>query len=194
MVDFKKIAFREVTYLDAKLTLDWRTSHKISRFMNTDIPYDLTSQKKWITHTRYLSNYQHWIIEYDKVAVGFLSLTNHTSAVENTSWGFYVGPEAPACLGTLIPAFFYNWAFMNLKVKILFAEIFSNNTQVIQLHKFYGCKFNPEKDRIIKKNKKNILLITMSMSECDWNYEKYKKYITAFPIKNKESSHANQPN
>jgi len=38
--------FREINPADAKLILDWRTSKRVTEFMNTDVQYDLEAQSK----------------------------------------------------------------------------------------------------------------------------------------------------
>ena len=42
-------SLREVTPDDAELILKWRTSEKVTKFMNTDVVYDMDAQKQWIS-------------------------------------------------------------------------------------------------------------------------------------------------
>ena len=41
------IRFREIEKEDAKKILDWRTSERVTKFMNSDMKYDLDGQTKW---------------------------------------------------------------------------------------------------------------------------------------------------
>ena len=39
------INFREIRIEDAKTILDWRTSDRVTKFMNSDMSYDIDAQK-----------------------------------------------------------------------------------------------------------------------------------------------------
>ena len=53
--------FRELKIEDAQQALDWRNKKRVTKFMNTDLSYDLESQKNWIMnqfncHNSYIIN------------------------------------------------------------------------------------------------------------------------------------------
>ena len=105
------ISFRETELDDAKLILDWRTSERVTKYMKSDIPYDIESQKKWLSSSFNKSNYYHWIIQHDGKDVGFLNFFDWDQEQKDISWGFYIGDETSLGIGGRVPPYFYNFAF-----------------------------------------------------------------------------------
>ena len=71
---------------------------------------------------------------------------------------------------------------MNLGVKEIVAPVLENNVNVIKLHLSWGYKFNPDKNETVKKNGKEISLIYMFLKKEDWNFSKWDKFTSNFPI------------
>ena len=125
------ISFREIVIDDAKKILDWRTSERITKFLNSDMSYDVDAQKRWLEGSFNKSNYYHWIIQHGGEDVGLLNFVDWNREDKTTSWGFYIGEESALGLGGLVPPYFYNFAFDKLSVDKILAEVFYNNTSVI---------------------------------------------------------------
>ena len=173
---------REVTKNDAELILKWRMSKKVTQFMNSDIVYDIDSQNEWISSCYNKKTYYHWIIMYDDSPVGLLNLADYEEREGTTSWGFYIGEDNLNGVGGFVPPFFYNWVFDRLGVNEVKVEVFFSNLNVIRLHQLHGYKFTPINDRLIHKNNEDILLVSMSLHECDWYRKKYEKFQMKFPV------------
>ena len=176
-----KISFREVTIDDAKMILDWRTSPGITQQMITDIPYDLDAQRKWIVDSYSKKDYYNWVILCDDTPIGCIYIQNFNFENAQTYWGFYKGSPGFPGVGSKIEAFLYNWLFFQVGIKNIFTEVFYSNVKVIDLHLSYGYKFMPEKDRVIYKNGREILMVSLSLPLQDWDKEKYKDSISSFP-------------
>ena len=43
------------------------------------------------------------------------------------------------------------------------------------MHLLHGYKFAPDQDRVISKNKKDILLVGMTLDKAQWNFKRYSK-------------------
>ena len=177
-------SLREVTPDDAELILKWRTSEKVTKFMNTDVVYDMDAQKQWISGCYDKETYYHWIILYEKSPVGLFYVQDYCEQKKTTSWGFYIGENNLDGLGGFIPPFFYNWVFYRLGVSEVKVEVFYSNLSVIRLHQLHGYKFTPTFDRVIHKKNKDILLVSMSLRTSDWDHNRYKKFQMKFPVKN----------
>lgn len=178
------ISFREVNIDDADIILRWRTSNSVTKFMNTDIEYDLEAQKNWLLSSYKKQNYYHWIIENDDKPVGLINLADYSLTDATASWGFYIGEENLNGLGAFIPPYFYNFLFGKLSIERINVEVFYNNTNVIGLHLLHGYKFTPDMDRVIIKNKKDILLVSMTLDKTNWNFKRFSKSVAIFPILN----------
>ena len=176
------INFREITMDDAKLILDWRTSSRITRFMGSDLEYNLENQRKWISKIGYRDDYYPWIITMSERPIGLLYVENLSIQKKETHWGFYIGEEDALGFGGFVPSYFYNFAFDMLEVDTINAEVFYNNLSVIELHLKQGYKFVPERDRVINKSDKSILLVAMSLNKEVFKSSKLSKLKADLPI------------
>ena len=174
--------FREIVPEDAEMILRWRMASHVTKFMNTDVIYDLDAQNKWLSSCNSKEHYYHWIILNDDGPVGLINLADYSSAAQTTSWGFYIGAEGLDAYGAFVPPYFYNFLFDILCVNRITVEVFYNNVNVIGLHLLHGYKFTPNDDRVIVKNSKDILLVAMALEKSNWNFKRYRKNTAFFPI------------
>jgi RimJ/RimL family protein N-acetyltransferase len=178
----KKIKFKEIKISDAKKILAWRRKKRISKFQYTDINNSLKLQKKWIVDCYKKNNYYHWLIEYKKKTIGFISIKDINLRNKETDWAYYIGSDNNILLGAFIPPFFYNWAFKKFKINKINSFVFLDNINVIKMHKFHGYRI--EKKFKIKKKNKKINCVKMVLKKKNWNFDKYSKYVSNFPILN----------
>ena len=137
------ISFRKISKDDLPLILRWRTDPEVTRYMSTDIKFDLDKQINWYDQVVCArSPAEHWIISYNEKPVGVLNLEKYDSILQKTSWGYYIGEMESRIIGGLIPAYFYNYMFFNRdpSLKKIIGHLFSKNTKVLAMHRFYGVK------------------------------------------------------
>ena len=173
--------FREIETDDAQMILDWRTSNRVSKYMNTAVSHGVEDQEKWIISSRDRSDFYHWLIVFQEKPIGYISLNEYDREAQTTSWGFYIGEEAEAGLGGLVSPYFYNFCFDTLGVKKVNAEMLFFNTSVIKLHLLHGYEFTPERDRLLTKKGKNILQIAMSLDKARFKKSKFARFQSEFP-------------
>ena len=68
-----KFSFRPPTVDDAQMILDWRTTPEITRFMFTDIEYDIERQRRWLLACESRQDFVHFIMSVDGRPLGYLS-------------------------------------------------------------------------------------------------------------------------
>ena len=176
------VAFKEVEVKDAKTILKWRREKRISKFQFTDIGSSLEKQKNWIKSCNKKKNYFHWIILYKKKPIGFFNVNDIDKKNKTATWAWYIGSNKYISLGAFIPPYFYNWAFKVLEVKRFNIKVFTNNKNVITIHKLHGYKSNNKKYFTVK-NKKKISYVEMFLLKKNWNFKKYQNFNINFPIK-----------
>lgn len=173
------ISFREVKLSDAEKILSWRTKSRVTKFMNTDVDYDLNSQVEWLKSCYLKNDYYHWIVKCNDVDIGLISLSEYDN--KTTSWGLYIGHDDYLGVGAFVPLYFYNFAFNILNVDSISAEVFYDNTKTIKMHIFHGYKFDPIKNRVIEKNNTEVLLVNLILKKENYLLKKKNKYISDFP-------------
>jgi len=176
------IKFREVQVSDAKMILDWRTSDRITKFLNSDMKYDLNAQSEWLEGSLKKSSYYHWIIQYGGKDVGLLNFVDWNPEKKSTSWGFYIGEEDALGIGGIVPPNFYNFAFNYLGVERILAQVFYNNTGVIDLHLRQGYNFDTHRDHVIQKNGQEILMVCMTLEKKVFQDSKFSGLKQELPI------------
>ena len=175
------ITFREIEIDDAKIILNWRKSERVTKFLKSDIDYDVEAQKRWLEESFNKPSYYHWIIQYGGKDIGLLNFVDWNRENHTTSWGFYIGEESAFGVGGLVPPYFYNFAFDKLCVDKIFAKVFYNNTSVIDLHLKQGYVFDPSRDHVIKKNDKFILMVCMCLNKDDFKASKLSRLKQDLP-------------
>lgn len=178
----KGLDFRQVEILHAEWILKWRTSDYVTKFMKTDIDFNLENQKEWIRSLE-KKNYFAWIIYLNDNPIGFINLDDLCFSNRTASWGFYIGDENFLGYGGLILPYFYNFVFNDLGLFKLKAEIFYNNLNVINMHLKFGYEFEPSLDNVIIKNGKPILLVGMTLENTNWNFKKYRNFTSNLRLK-----------
>jgi RimJ/RimL family protein N-acetyltransferase len=175
------IAFREVDVNDAKMILDWRRSPRVSRYMITDVPYDIEAQRKWISSIHDRRDYYAWVILHDDAPIGYINIQDFDFPNLRTSWGFYKGVTGLPGVGAKILPYLYNWLFFTVGIREIFTTVFYENMKAMNLYLQYGHTLLPEKDRAIYRHGSKMFLATLSLSLNDWDKEKYVGSIFPFP-------------
>jgi UDP-4-amino-4,6-dideoxy-N-acetyl-beta-L-altrosamine N-acetyltransferase len=176
------IAFREIHVSDAKQILDWRTKARVTEYMDSDVTYDIESQEKWLENSCTKPSYYHWIIQYGGKDVGLLNFVDWDKDKRITSWGFYIGDDDSLGIGGLVPPYFYNFAFNVLGVETVNADVFYNNVDIIRLHLAQGYRFDTNRDHVIKKNGKDVLMVCMNLDKIEFKASKFSRLKTNLPI------------
>lgn len=187
--------FREIETADAKMILDWRTSRRVAKYLKTEFDHGLEDQEQWIISCRERDNFYHWLIVYREQPIGYISISDYNPVTKTTSWGFYIGEEEHTGLGGLVVPFFYRFCFSELGIERIDAEMLYFNTKVIDLHRLHGYEFAPERDRIVKKRGKGVLLIAMSLEKYRFDHSKFARHAAKFPTQKwnaKNLKHGNE--
>lgn len=178
------ISFREIKISDAEKILNWRTKKRVTKYMITDVDFNMDQQIKWLKESTNKKDYYHWIIQYKSVDIGVISISNYDSVEKKSSLGLYIGSDEHLGLGAFVPLYFYNFAFNILGITEIQVKIFFDNINTIKLHLLHGYKFTPCRDRVIIKNSKDVLLVGMTLTKDAFMLKKKTKYIAEFPMLN----------
>ena len=117
----------------------WRNSKHVAKYMINDKKITFDQQKLWFDKIKNDPTKKYLIVIFDNHPIGlvnFININNHKSA----DWGFYIGEVdyLSKGLGKEIMKMAIKYAFNNLNLKSINAEIISNNLASIYLHKKLG--------------------------------------------------------
>ncbi|MFD1736767.1 UDP-4-amino-4,6-dideoxy-N-acetyl-beta-L-altrosamine N-acetyltransferase [Bacillus salitolerans] len=157
-----------------ELVLRWRTSKHVTKYMYTDIEFNMENQNKWYSKVNDDPSQKYWIISYNGEYIGLVSLNDFDLKNARSSWAFYIGENKYAMIAGRIGPYIYNYAFSHLKLNKLYGEVLEENKSVRKMHLMNGCReVGYFSNHILKHNKyHNVYLYEMMAN--DWNREENK--------------------
>ena len=134
------ISFKKIRAADLGMILDWRTSEEVTRYMFTDIGYDLENQKKWFQRISDDPGSRYWLVYRDDTPFGLVNLTEIDMRNGHCYWGYYIGEPEYRILGGIIPAYVYNHVFNDLEFNKAMGMVMDGNDNIMKIHESYGCR------------------------------------------------------
>ena len=172
-MDVKLIPFQEA---DIELVRQWRNLPEVSKYMYTDDQITAEEQKNWFERIKIDASQKYWIIEYDNMKLGLVSIYNIKLDFKHCSWAFYLGNTEVrgAGIGSKVEYTILNYVFETMQFNRLMCEVFSFNEKVIQMHNKFG--FNEEgyyKEHILKGGK-YYDVVALAILKSEWYISKDK--------------------
>lgn len=165
-----------------ELILQWRTSEHVTKFMYTDIDYDLEKQKRWYKSIADDPSSKYWIICSKDRLVGLVSINQIDWPNRRAYWAYYIGDPRYSMIGPMVGPYLYNYVFAKLGLNKLLGEVLEDNGNVRRTHLMHGCReVGFYKEHVYKYGKYHNVYIYEMLAE-DWNgrKEKYGKYVGEF--------------
>lgn len=162
-----------------KQILDWRTSEFVTKYMYTDIEYNLSQQQKWLESIRKDENGRYWLMSYRDTLFGFISITSLDWQHKRAYWNFYIGDSSFSMLAGFIGAYMYNYAFYKMGLEKLMGEVMAENIAVRNLHLKQGAREVGFYEKHIYKNDSwhDVYIFEMTKTRWEEKGEKFKKYV-----------------
>ena len=139
MPNYENFSIRSIDQNDKDRILLWRNSEKVSCNMYNDHQISHQEHEAWFNHALVDKTASYLIFLHYERPIGFISFTNINELHGRCNWAFYLGEtDVPRGAGSIMEFFALDYAFLNLKVRKLCAEVFSFNAGVIKLHEKFG--------------------------------------------------------
>jgi UDP-2,4-diacetamido-2,4,6-trideoxy-beta-L-altropyranose hydrolase/UDP-4-amino-4,6-dideoxy-N-acetyl-beta-L-altrosamine N-acetyltransferase len=146
------INFIELTQEEKQIVLNWRNDSSIREWMyNKDI-IPLSSHLSYIDTLKDLKDKKYFLVKKNNEYIGVIDFVNINA--ESVYMGIYGNPKSKG-VGNILLENISKYAFEVLKVKKVFAEVFSENKRAYDLYKKFN--FKPF-DKKIVNNKEVICL------------------------------------
>ena len=150
------INFVDLTIEEKKMVLSWRNHPDIKRWMYTDSDISLENHLNFIDSLKDRKDKLYFLVKKDDEYIGVINFTDIKA--ESLEMGIYSKPSAKG-LGSILLETIIEYAFDTLKVKRIFAELFSENSKAYNLYKKYGFneigKNNINNKEVIRLELKN---------------------------------------
>jgi UDP-4-amino-4,6-dideoxy-N-acetyl-beta-L-altrosamine N-acetyltransferase len=177
------IRFEKLQEKHLEMVLKWRVQPDVTRYMATDIEYDTGKQKQWFQTISNDESSQYWVITYKAIPVGLIALVDTNWAHRYTNWTYYIGEEKyRLALGSIIPLYFYNYIFNDLKLNKIFASVMAENRGIKRMLQFHGFReVGVYKQHIYKNNcYHDLLMMELLVDHWKTKCDKFGEYVGVF--------------
>ncbi|GGJ64247.1 UDP-4-amino-4,6-dideoxy-N-acetyl-beta-L-altrosamine N-acetyltransferase [Anoxybacillus voinovskiensis] len=148
---------RDITEEDLETVLCWRNSERIRRYMYHDHTISMEEHIRWFESLQNDSSRIFKMFIYKDEPIGTVSFNKIDRKNGRCSWGFYIGNEhAPKGAGTILGYLGIEYAFYELQMRKICAEVLEFNEISIRFHQKLGF-YN--EGRLLKHVKKNDVLV-----------------------------------
>ncbi|ESQ85834.1 hypothetical protein AEAC466_01260 [Asticcacaulis sp. AC466] len=138
---YEFLSYRPVVPGDARLLLDWRTAPHITKYMLTDVPYDIARQEQWIAACNARDDYEHCVIQIEGRDVGYASITVTDKRSSIGEIGVYIGDSsAPKELTAYNFVGTLNHAFFTMGLHKLVNHVVDWNDRTVRAQAFNGYR------------------------------------------------------
>jgi UDP-4-amino-4,6-dideoxy-N-acetyl-beta-L-altrosamine N-acetyltransferase len=149
MFEFEKLKEEHL-----ELILNWRTEEFITKYMFTDVDYNMDKHKKWFEKISGSSKDKYWVIKVNNHPIGSIYLSDIDYQNKKTYWGFYIGDTSYRSYGGFVLPHLYDYVFYKMKFNKILAEVMDGNKDVVDLSLFYSSRLvGTYKNHIFKKKK-----------------------------------------
>ncbi|WP_157760461.1 UDP-2,4-diacetamido-2,4,6-trideoxy-beta-L-altropyranose hydrolase [Thiomicrorhabdus arctica] len=133
-----KVNFRKMNDSDLDTVREWREREEVKKFMYTRHAITKDEHQCWWESIRDRCDILQMIVELDSIPIGVVSFSQIDLINSNAVWAFYLGPNSPRGIGSLIEFYAIKYAFEVLNLHKLKCEVLGINQSVIKLHKKFG--------------------------------------------------------
>jgi UDP-4-amino-4,6-dideoxy-N-acetyl-beta-L-altrosamine N-acetyltransferase len=134
------LKFRKLKESDLEQVLKWRTMPEVTRFMTTDIDYNMEKQKAWFDRVDKDKSVLYWIIEIDNRPIGVINLSEIDLVHRRCSIGYYIGEVESRSIGFMVPPYVYNFVFNKMGLNKIYGEVVDGNGNLLKMHKMHGWR------------------------------------------------------
>lgn len=132
------ISFKKMDESDLELVLEWRTSEHVTQYMYTDIEKDIEKQKEWFEKISHDDTQYYWIIQYKEIPIGLISINQLDRHNKRSTFAYYLGNLNYTPVAGRIHPYLYNFAFYDLGLNKMYAEVMDGNDGMMKMHLYYG--------------------------------------------------------
>ena len=165
-----------------EMTLRWRVQPEVTRYMLSDIVYDLENQKKWFEKVSNDPTMKYWVISYNGKPVGVFNLADLDIQNQCCSVGYYIGDPEYRAIGFFIPPYLYNYVFSKYGLQKITGEVLDGNINVMKMHEMHGWrKIKILKDKILKYDQlHDVHICELLASKWESMKQKYGRFLAHF--------------
>lgn len=131
------INFTDLSLEQKKMILSWRNDERVKWFMYTNNDISLQNHLSFIQTLKNDASKRYFLVKKEDEFIGVIDFTNITK--ESLSMGLYANPALKG-VGKFLLENIISYSFDELKIKKIYAEVFSQNKKAYNIYLKYGFK------------------------------------------------------
>lgn len=135
--NIKLINFIDLTKKKKEMILTWRNHPSIKKWMYDSDDITLQNHMLFIEHLKDSSDKLYFLIQKDGEYIGVVDFTNINE--QSCDFGLYSNPKLKG-IGDVLLDSICKYAFENLNINKLYAEVFTKNEKAIHLYDKFNFK------------------------------------------------------
>ena len=146
----------------------WRNKEEIRKYMLNQHIITKEEHFKWLENLKSKNDCKFWVVFFNNIPIGTVSLQNINYDKLTSEWGFYIGEDLykGLGLGAIIEYNLLEYYFLKLNFTTLSGTVLDTNLAILKMHKKFGFKIIGREKKIIGKKKHTITLISVKRN--DW--------------------------
>ena len=132
------VNFTDLNKQEKVMVLTWRNNENVKKWMYTTEDILIDEHLSFIDKLKKQKNKLYFLVKKENENLGvidFININNNISA----EMGIYINPDLKN-LGKLFMQIIIDYAFLTLKVRTIFSEVFEDNIKALGLYKKFGFK------------------------------------------------------
>lgn len=160
-------SLREMTADDLDMVRAWRNHPEILRHMYTRHEITAEEHKNWFAKNSVSEDVKLLLFEVNSEPLGYAKL-DISAKDQSTDWGFYLAPGAPKGTGSKLGNAVLAFAFVDLRLETIKAEVIASNEKSVAFHKKMGFRQTTILENHFSVDDSEFDVICMSLSNDEW--------------------------
>ncbi len=175
------IKFARLEEKHLEMVMGWRVKPDITRYMFTDVEYDLDKQRRWFHKISGDDTYRYWIIYFRDIPIGLVNLAAIDRVNRRCTAGYYIGELEYRSLGALIPPFLYNYVFHVMEFRKIYGEVIAGNENILKLHALHGFRqVGVYRDHVFRDRRFHDVVLIELLAESWLAQKRYQRDLAHF--------------
>jgi UDP-4-amino-4,6-dideoxy-N-acetyl-beta-L-altrosamine N-acetyltransferase len=138
----EEFGLRAIREDDLEMVLRWRTSPDVTRYMLTDVPFDMENQRRWFERVSSDPDDWHRIITCGGKPAGVANISGIDRLNGRCAAGMYVAERELRSFKLYVTVLWntFDFVFLRLGLNRLPAPVMSGNKGIVRLNEFCGYK------------------------------------------------------
>ena len=164
------VSLRPLGLEDMIRVLLWRNLPEVARYMYTDHHISDAEHARWFALAMTDATRRYWIIELDGTPVGLANLYDISLPHRRASIALYVAEDRArgAGVGSATDLFLIAYAFDDLGLEKLCAEVIATNEPGVRVHERHGFRVDGVLRRHVVKAGERVDVVTLSLLRDEW--------------------------